>query len=203
MLIKIISGSLSLLLISQTSRKSFRDEKFSTTSRPFFSDFDREVIDSLVYNTPGALFQIALPALLSLALCPFTLYLYQPFTRFLWPPEQYTTPPNINDAISCFLAPAGLVYATSFGFAFQQALTKQHHIMNKIVTEISMVDQIGTFVERMTLSPPEQKCQIYRAVKSEAIFMILQLVDREPTSYKSNPKEDVKGIPAFFIAFVR
>lgn len=161
----------------------------------FYSAFDREVIDSLgaFHNRPLDLFIIALPAVISLALCPLTLYLYVPFVNFLWPPEEFATVPDINDAIACFLAPAGLVYATSFGFAFQQALSKQHHIMEKVISEISMVDQIATFSTKMTLAHPSIRCHIYRSVKAEAIFMILQLLNREPSSYQNKPTEDVKG----------
>jgi hypothetical protein len=57
----------------------------------FLTPFDYEVIDSLFasYNTPLALLRISFPALLSLALCPITLYMYQPFTEFLWPKGLY------------------------------------------------------------------------------------------------------------------
>ncbi|XP_061195900.1 uncharacterized protein LOC133204162 [Saccostrea echinata] len=160
----------------------------------FYSDFDKEVIESLStsHNRPLDLFIIALPAILSLALCPITLYLYYPLVNFLWPPEEFATAPDINDAVACFLAPAGLVYATSFGFAFQQALSKQHHILEKVTSEISMVDQIATFSTKMTLSRPSVRRHIYRAVKAEAIFMILQLLNREPSSYKNKPTEDIK-----------
>lgn len=163
----------------------------------FYSAFDREVMKSLdtSHNRPLDLFLIALPAILSLALCPLTLYLYEPLVAFLWPPEEFASAPDINDAVACFLAPAGLVYATSFGFAFQQALSKQHHILEKVTSEISMVDQIATFSTKMTLSHPSIRRHIYKAVKAEAIFMILQLLNREPSSYKNKPTEDIKGTP--------
>ena len=34
---------------------------------------------------------------------------------------------------------------------------------------------------------------LYRAVKAEAIFMILQIEDREPEDFKHSPTENVKG----------
>ena len=34
---------------------------------------------------------------------------------------------------------------------------------------------------------------LYRAVKAEAIFMILQIEGREPDDFKNKPTEDVKG----------
>jgi hypothetical protein len=63
--------------------------------------------------------------------------MYTPFTTFIWPKETFPIAPDINDAIACFLAPAGLVYATSFGFAFQQALSKQTHIIEKVTKDKS------------------------------------------------------------------
>ncbi|XP_046572248.1 LOW QUALITY PROTEIN: cell wall protein DAN4-like [Haliotis rubra] len=160
----------------------------------FLTPFDIEVIDSLrtSHNRPQELIRIALPAVLSLALCPLTLYLYEPFTLFLWPKDQYATPPDINDAIACFLAPAGLVYATSFGFAFQSALNKQHEILTKMTGEMSMIDHIATFTTKIRLPNKKLRLDIYRAIKAEAIFMILQLLDRDESSYVNRPKEDVK-----------
>ena len=92
-----------------------------TNQETFFTEFDMEVLQSLrnCYNQPKELVHIALPALVSLILCPLTLYMYEPFRKIMWP-DIYPVMPNINDAIACYLAPAGLVYATSFGFAFQQ-----------------------------------------------------------------------------------
>ncbi|XP_033729314.1 immunoglobulin A1 protease autotransporter-like, partial [Pecten maximus] len=160
----------------------------------FLSNFDLEVLESLhsSYNKPLELLKISFPALLSLGLCPFTLYLYEPFTTFLWPPDEYETPPDINDAIACFLAPAGLVYATSFGFAFQQALNKQRDILDKLTTEISMIDQIATFSSKLKLINSNIRREIYYAVKCEAVFMVLQILNREQTSYHYKPNVDVK-----------
>ncbi|XP_046350650.2 calphotin-like [Haliotis rufescens] len=160
----------------------------------FLTPFDIEVIGSLrtSHNRPLELIRIALPAVLSLALCPLTLYLYEPFTLFLWPKDQYATPPDINDAIACFLAPAGLVYATSFGFAFQSALNKQHEILTKMTEEMSMIDHIATFTTKIRLPNKKLRLDIYRAIKAEAIFMVLQLLDRDPSSYVNKPKEDVR-----------
>lgn len=200
-----------MLLFNFKRRPTCKEEKTSSTVKlfdidnepspeytefdNFYSAFDKEVIESLstAHNRPLDLFIIALPAITSLALCPLTLYLYVPLVNFLWPPEEFAAAPDINDAVACFLAPAGLVYATSFGFAFQQALSKQHHILEKVTSEISMVDQIATFSTKMTLSCSSIRRHIYKAVKAEAIFMILQLLDREPSSYKNKPTEDIKG----------
>lgn len=184
----------------QVTDLTYDDVRVTTSSSDidsgeFLTAFDLEVLASLhsSYNRPSELFRISIPALISLGLCPFTLYLYEPFTLFLWPKDEYDSPPDINDAIACFLAPAGLVYATSFGFAFQQALTKQRDILEKVTTEISMIDQIATFSSKLKLTSSNIRLGIYHAIKTEAVFMVLQILNREQTSYHSKPSEDVKG----------
>jgi hypothetical protein len=84
--------------------------------------FDLEVMHTLrtFFNTVPELAWIMLPASMSLGFCPLTLFLHSPLVEFFWPVEKFSKPPNINEPITCFLAPAGMVYAVSFGFAFQQ-----------------------------------------------------------------------------------
>ncbi|XP_064619606.1 uncharacterized protein LOC135483036, partial [Lineus longissimus] len=157
------------------------------------SDFDLEVLDGLhtFYNKPMELLIIAAPALVSLSLCPVALYLYNPLVTIFWPFPKFTAQPNINDAIACFLAPAGLVYATSFGFAFQSALAKQSEIVRKLSHEVGMLDQIVTLTAKLSL-PKKMQLEIYRAIKAEAMFMGLQLQRKQPTDFINKPKENVK-----------
>ena len=166
----------------------------------FFTDFDLEVLGSLgSFNSrPLQLVRVATPALLSLALCPATLYLYEPLVTFFWPPYKFRTPPDINEAIACFLAPAGLVYATSFGFAFQQALTKQQTILNKMTHELGLLDQIVTMVSKINLPSLHSRMAIYKAVKAEAIFVTLQVMNTTSHNFKNKPKEDVTSRTSFF-----
>ena len=56
--------------------------------------------------------------------------LYQPITSCLWPGSGVR--PDVNTAITCFLAPAGLIYALSFGFTFQQVLEKHRGVLAKV-----------------------------------------------------------------------
>ena len=165
-------------------------------TRQFFSAFDVEVAQCLGMhvNSAGELLRIATPALLSLALCPATLYLYEPLATVFWPPSKgFSSPPDINEAIACFLAPAGLVYATSFGFAFQQALSKQIEIMGKVAHEMGLLDQIVTLTSKLTFPDHRQRMDVYRAVKAEAIYMILQLEQKQPHDHVNVPDDDVKG----------
>ena len=48
-----------------------------------------------------------------------TLFVAPHLMQALWPKDVFEMRPNINDAISCFLGPASLVYAIAFGFAMQ------------------------------------------------------------------------------------
>ncbi|XP_074651705.1 uncharacterized protein LOC141906356 [Tubulanus polymorphus] len=158
------------------------------------NDFDLEVMNSLktFYNTPHELLRIAIPALISLALCPLTLYLHPVLVKVFWPPSEFPELPNINDAIGCFLMPAGLVYATSFGFAFQSALNKQYEIYNRITSELSLIDQIVTLTTKLAVSSKEVGLDILKAAKAEAIFMVLQITDNEPEDFKHKPVENIK-----------
>ncbi|XP_076444357.1 uncharacterized protein LOC143282555 [Babylonia areolata] len=163
----------------------------SVAEETFFTEFDLDVLQSLrtCYNQPKELIRIAIPAVLSLALCPLTLYMFDPFRKLVWP--EYADRPDINDAIACYLSPAGLVYATSFGFAFQQVLNKQHEILTKMTEEISMLDQIITFAIKLHVQLGT-KLKILRAVKAECIFMALQVLDRDIVSYRHKPDDDIK-----------
>ena len=170
-----------------------RNEAAAAEEDPFLTKFDMEVLDSMgtFNNRPVELLRIAAPALLSLALCPATLYLYQPFTTLFWP--TFVAPPDINEAIACFLTPAGLVYATSFGFAFQQALSKQREVLQKVSHELGLIDQVVTLTSKISLPSIKDRMDIYRAIKAEAIFMVLQVQNREPSSFRNKPPVDVKG----------
>lgn len=173
-------------LIAQDNTKELPEQP------PFLTATDIEIVASLktFYNKPKELLRIATPALISLALCPITIYLYEPLVEALWPT---TTFPDINDAIACFLSPAGLVYATSFGFAFQQALSKQHEVLVHVTEELSKIDQIATLTSKISLPTLEDRLEIYRAIKAEIVFMILQIEQRDLCDLKFPPKENIKG----------
>ena len=55
--------------------------------------------------------KLGLPAAISMALCPITLFMSKPTVKFLWPPDKFKTLPDINQAIICFLMPSGMIYA--------------------------------------------------------------------------------------------
>ncbi|XP_054768942.2 uncharacterized protein LOC129276580 [Lytechinus pictus] len=144
----------------------------------FLSMSDIDTIHSMemFFNRPLPLCRIALPALLSLAFCPLVLYIYSPVARFFWPPGDFPEGvPDINDAIACFLMPAGLVYATSFGFSYQSAMEKQRSLVSIVSGEVSKLDQILVMTSHLTYITLKEKALIYRYVKDEAVTIIRQI----------------------------
>ncbi|XP_070573510.1 uncharacterized protein [Ptychodera flava] len=153
----------------------------------FFAESDIDAIDSLYsfFNQPVPLIIIALPALISLAFCPLVLFMYKPMVEFFWPASLFPSgPPNINEAISCFLAPAGLVYATSFGFSFQGAMQKQRALLNNISLEVALLDQVIILASNLNNATCKERLQIYRIIKEEAVSIILQIQGK--VKYSSN-----------------
>ncbi|XP_071943832.1 uncharacterized protein [Antedon mediterranea] len=123
------------------------------------------------YNQPLALVFIACPAVLSLAFCPLVLFIRLPLINIFWGDSM----PNINDAIACFLAPAGLVYAVSFGFTFQSVLEKQKVILDAVSLEIGFLDQILSLTAQLPRATLEEKRKVCRCVKDETISIMEQI----------------------------
>ena len=118
-------------------------------------------------NNPIALFMLSLPAILSLAFCPATLYLAPVIVKHVWPPEVFPMRPNVNDAISCFLTPSGLVYAIAFGFAFQEALTKQTTLATFFSERLSTLHNLLFLVGSSKTISPKTKATLLLVLKDE------------------------------------
>ena len=112
-----------------------------------------------------ALLVICLPTLVSLAFMPVALLLHKPLMNFFWPAEIFPTPPKINDVISCFLIPAGLVYAIAFGFAFQEASSQQISYRKWIASYSTVIKQILLILKHLKGTPLQYKLTIIRQVK--------------------------------------
>ncbi|XP_022097094.1 LOW QUALITY PROTEIN: uncharacterized protein LOC110982762 [Acanthaster planci] len=164
------------LYLSQSSMKILKS--FPKESRAFLEKEDIDILDSMqtFFNRPLGLCRIAMPGLLSLAFCPLVLFIYTPVTQFFWPADRFPRgQPNINEVIACFLAPAGLVYATSFGFSYQSAMSKQRSLISIISHEIGLLDQIIILTSHMVTTTYRQKAAMYRCVKEEVMSIILQI----------------------------
>ncbi|XP_030855025.1 uncharacterized protein LOC105441005 [Strongylocentrotus purpuratus] len=133
------------------------------------------------YNRPLSLFLITLPAIISLSIGPCLLLLRAPLIAAFWPNGL----PNINDGVACFMAPAGLVYAVTFGFTFQSVLDKQRGITTTVSTEVGFLDQILAMTSRMTSLTTEDRLKIYRLVKTEIISIMQQITGRRGVSSRT------------------
>ncbi|XP_033123537.1 uncharacterized protein LOC117122146 isoform X3 [Anneissia japonica] len=76
---------------------------------------------------------------------------------------------------ACFLAPAGLVYATSFGFSYQSALQKQRSLLSNISHESSLLDKLMLMTNQMSLISDKMKGMIYKTIKEEVLSIFLQI----------------------------
>nr|XP_054763446.1 uncharacterized protein LOC129270054 isoform X2 [Lytechinus pictus] len=132
------------------------------------------------HNRPMSLFFMSLPAIISLALGPCLLLLRAPVINSFWANGL----PNINDGLGSFLAPAGLVYAITFGFTFQCVLDKQRCISATLSTEVGLLEQILAMTAKMTSLTTEDRLKIYKLVKTEIISIMQQISGRRGTSSK-------------------
>ncbi|XP_071485612.1 uncharacterized protein [Diadema antillarum] len=132
------------------------------------------------FNRPVSLIFITLPAVISLALCPCLLLLQLPLVTAFWPDGMT----NINDAVGCFLAPAGLVYAVTFGFTFQSVLDKQRMITVTVSAEVGLLDQILVMASRMKSLTCQKKLKIFKLVKTEVISIMQQVTGLRGMSSK-------------------
>ena len=139
MLVAIIS--LSLITQKLWWRRLFSQNAIHDRSNlfPEFSwlSYDDKVLIyklNLFGNNPWGLIQLAWPALISMAFCPMTIFLYMPMVKMFWPPEYFDAIPDINNVIRGFLTPSGLVYAIAFGFAYQviSMFLKNHYFSTNI-----------------------------------------------------------------------
>ena len=150
-----------------------------TKSKPIgcTTDYDMKVIAQLLryQNAPLQLMIMALPTISTLAFCPLTLFMYDPMIKFFWPEDNM---PNINDAIASFLTPAGLVYAISFGFAFQEAQNKQNSVSLMFKTLEHTMKQILLLVSVSSMSL-EQKQKLKYFLKQETVTMMAMIVNKD------------------------
>ena len=88
--------------------------------KAFYTELDQAIMTSFTTATNKVLIllQISVPAFVSMGMCTLAIMLCYPLMSCLWP--TVVGKPNINVAITCFLAPAGMVYALTFGFMYHQ-----------------------------------------------------------------------------------
>ena len=141
-------------------------------SSGFLTDRDHLIMRRFTayQNQPQQLLKLAMPAYLSLIFCPLTLLMYGPLVRFFWPVSLYPNgPPNVNDVISCFLTPAGLVYAIAFGFAFQEALGKQDGLTNRFALQLNKMEQIKVMTRHISRIVDADRALVLTILKNETV----------------------------------
>ncbi len=158
----------------------------------FCEPFDLEVLDELkIYsNKPKELIKICIPAFACLLMTSCFMFAHDAMFSCIWPHRER---PDINTGVTCFLAPAGFIYALSFGFTFQQTMEKNRAIMTKVTNELSLMDQLITMTMKLNLPTKKHTMAMLKAIKSELVFMAMLVQNREASTFKNTPPAKIKG----------
>ncbi|KAK7471715.1 hypothetical protein BaRGS_00035647 [Batillaria attramentaria] len=123
---------------------------------------------------------ILLPMMICLGLSPVLIFSHTPIVRLFWPADRFPRSPNVNDAISCYLVPAAMVYAVSFGFVFQQVASRFTEI------EVVKLKKVLNIVLDLRCVPPTKRVEMARVVKVVTLETIARLLGRHDDFKKSN-----------------
>ncbi len=172
-------------------RKSIGDcphkEKSPLPQSVFFMPCESEMLAKLLkfQNSFTQLLRLSLPATLSIAFCPLALFFHGPIVEFMWPYAEFMTAPNINDALACYLVPAGLVYAIAFGFAYQEAISNQNRLVEKLTSVFVVMEQMVLLCSCSGLERRETSdCLLF--LKEETISWIDNITGLGMDCYKFN-----------------
>ncbi|XP_071814741.1 uncharacterized protein [Apostichopus japonicus] len=156
---------------SQESKEQHQEQMNNSPLR--ITNDDVTVMEKLekAYNHPASLLRIISPAIVSVAISPIVLLMHDPIVLFFWGGASR----NINDAIACFLGPAGLVYAVNFGFTFQSVLEKQQSILSTVSSEVGILHQILEMSQTFQTLSTEQKIEILSILKKIAICILKEI----------------------------
>ena len=151
---------------------------------------DKKILDQFMTfsNSFKRLLLIVTPALISLAFCPLTLFLHDPILALMWPPDIIAQPPNINDVITCFLTPAGLIYAIAFGFCLQEAVGKQRAVADAIRKYVSLLEQAMVIIVSMSNLDGGYKKQLLSSLLDELISVMQKIMET-----KTNKLQGISG----------
>ena len=144
----------------------------------FFTRNDLLILEHLqkYQNNPKYLYKIGIPAVTSLTICSLIMAAYQPIIDFLW---SHQTQPAINEAVACFLAPAGMVFAVSFGFAFQQVLQKQIDITARLNNDFSEMELLMNLTKKLYCLKLRTRMKMYIALKDEIMAVIQYITEMD------------------------
>ena len=133
---------------------------------------------SMFSNRPFPMLMLTLPAVVAITLCPLTLACFIPLVTSLWPPDQHPVIPNVNKAIACFLMPSGLIYAISFGFAYQEAVRAHHATMDGISKVAMLTNQLASLAVTLQDLSSSTKARILGRLKQVVLVLMLPYADR-------------------------
>ena len=158
----------------------------------FYSDFDEEVLDRIGYDyqSPVALLKICAPASLMMILTIVLLLSSNAIFSCVWPNRAR---PSMNTAVTCFLAPLGLVFALSFGFVFTEVLEKHDEVYDNIAVELSYLDQLLTMTTKFSWPSHRLPLAMFKIVKSELISLATLALQKEISTFKANAPKNLKG----------
>ena len=134
-------------------------------------------------NGPKGLLGVMVPAAVSLALCPVTLYLYRPLMKLFWPPDGIPLGDDadevVNSIVYSFLIPSGLIYATTFGFAFQEVANKRGLLGHQLSSFRELVRMVCTQVVHNSDLSVQAKCTLMRCLTSHVLIYMQKLTGSE------------------------
>ncbi|XP_076443987.1 uncharacterized protein LOC143282272 [Babylonia areolata] len=154
-------------------------EGLSVPPPPLFQPRDLALVDILQGRSPinvRELFYILMPVIFTLGFCPVTLLLHKPVVTYLWPTDSFSSPPNINDAIACFLVPAGMVYAISFGFAFQQVAGGYKDCELGVTQQAEQLTKLLVLVKNLKAVCPATRLAMVRVIKDMTLTSLSRLL---------------------------
>ena len=112
--------------------------------------------------------------------------------------SEHETIPNMNDAISCFLTPAGMIYAIFFGFVFSAVgdrVTELDRLVSEESSGIVTIMRV-TFAMPERIFPQELKCRIVEHCREALVGMVEDLYGEGGKIYDTGNAPMLPGIQA-------
>jgi hypothetical protein len=121
-------------------------------------------------NRPSDLMKLLFPAIISLTGSPTLLMLKNDINKLFFPGSAYQ--PNTNDVLYCFLIPAGLLYATVFGFSLEICVWRFHCYAELVTEHYKALRNAMSAIVHDHVMTPERKMKLMRKLKDEIIGLM-------------------------------
>ncbi len=136
------------------------------------------------------------PAVTSAIVAPALMTWREKLLAFVF--SEHETIPNMNDAISCFLTPAGMIYAIFFGFVFSAVgdrVTELDRLVSEESAGIVTILRV-TFAMPERIFPQELKCRIAEHCQDALVGMVEDLYGEGSKIYDTANAPMLPGIQA-------